>query len=376
MECFQVCLGEGSWATQEVLLFSGSKRGTQEMDSKGSPLLLPYKMVESAEHSTEGCTNNGWNSFSIHQCVYINELEWRSTIGSRWPSPSEKIPWVLHWVPEKEWDPYWREVLKCTDGPSLCDGDVWTHQEFSWWSIDWQFLQTIPRDIQCLFWIYSWSWASRNQVQVSTWSQPSSHLSSTMDWLLNRGTLPRSTSWMNWRGWKLCRILSAKKLQGSQCLSLVSSTFSRILRIQLGQLTVIPSLKENLEIRDLETFELDCDSKFEEMKKSANQEAIMKEDPSDYWLWKEEKFSSSLPVIARNLLSASPSSLPSERLFSISSLLSSGMFQSQNLLFFFLCLFLGRRNRILPSNLEMRVLLFCNESLLGPWTIWYGSFCP
>ena len=52
---------------------------------------------------------------------------------------------------------------------------------------------------------------------------------------------------------------------------------------------------------------------------------LMKEDPIEYWNLNQDKYTSRLPFLARNLLSASPSSVPSERLFSIASLLSAGI---------------------------------------------------
>ena len=88
--------------------------------------------------------------------------------------------------------------------------------------------------------------------------------------------------------------------------------------------------------KDLETFEMDCDSKLEEVQLSDNKEELMMEDPATYWHLHESKYHSKLPVLARALLSAPPSSVPSERMFSVASLLSSG---KSSIFFKFLYLF-------------------------------------
>ena len=88
------------------------------------------------------------------------------------------------------------------------------------------------------------------------------------------------------------------------------------------------SLLERKLKKDLEAFQMDCESKLEEIQAATNTEELMLEDPATYWLINDGKYLSKLPVLARALLSSPPSSVPSERLFSVASLLSSGKFIS------------------------------------------------
>ena len=78
--------------------------------------------------------------------------------------------------------------------------------------------------------------------------------------------------------------------------------------------------------KDMEILELDAESTLEELQKQRNTEKIVHEDPTLYWTLKEEKYNTKLPLLACDLLSAPSSSVPSERMFSVASLLSSGMF--------------------------------------------------
>ena len=71
-------------------------------------------------------------------------------------------------------------------------------------------------------------------------------------------------------------------------------------------------------------------------------------DPLDYWL-KQEKLSdwlSILPGLAQDIMCVPASSVPSERTFSITGVLSSGKFST-----------------IKPETLEMRMLVKCNPHL-------------
>ena len=84
------------------------------------------------------------------------------------------------------------------------------------------------------------------------------------------------------------------------------------------------SLLERKFRKDMEILELDALSACEELQKQADMENLLQEDPTLYWVIKEGKYNSKLPLLACGLLAAPSSSVPSERLFSIASLLSSG----------------------------------------------------
>ena len=84
------------------------------------------------------------------------------------------------------------------------------------------------------------------------------------------------------------------------------------------------SLLERQFRKDMEILELDALSTLESLRKKEESEKILKEDPTLYWMIKEEKYNTKLPCLALGLLSAPSSSVPSERLFSVASLLSSG----------------------------------------------------
>ena len=79
--------------------------------------------------------------------------------------------------------------------------------------------------------------------------------------------------------------------------------------------------------KDKDTLLLEAASKLLEVQTATeeNKLFLMNEDPIEYWNQNKKKYSSRLPIVARNLLAVSPSSVPSERLFSIASLLSSGI---------------------------------------------------
>ena len=53
-------------------------------------------------------------------------------------------------------------------------------------------------------------------------------------------------------------------------------------------------------------------------------EEVPMEDPLDYWVESESKYETLLPLIAEDILCIPATSTPSERLFSISGILSSG----------------------------------------------------
>ena len=78
--------------------------------------------------------------------------------------------------------------------------------------------------------------------------------------------------------------------------------------------------------KDMEILELDAESTLEELQTQRNTEKIVHEDPTLYWTLKEEKYNTKLPILACDLLAAPSSSVPSERLFSIASLLSAGRY--------------------------------------------------
>ena len=107
----------------------------------------------------------------------------------------------------------------------------------------------------------------------------------------------------------------------------------------------------------------DSEVTLDEIQATDNEAFIMSEDPMNYWINNAHKYSSALPKLATNLLAATPSSVPSERLFSIASFLSAGIWIE----YFFLCLkidFVGRRNSLTSKNLERRVLLYLNKNLI------------
>lgn len=68
----------------------------------------------------------------------------------------------------------------------------------------------------------------------------------------------------------------------------------------------------------------EADIKLQEIQATEDKIFLMNEDPLQYWIDQSHKYSSPLPKVAFNMLSATPSSVPSERLFSIASLLSAG----------------------------------------------------
>ena len=76
--------------------------------------------------------------------------------------------------------------------------------------------------------------------------------------------------------------------------------------------------------KDIELLELDAESTLETLQKPEESQKLLQEDPTTYWVIKEEKCNTKLPSLARGLMSCPSSSVPSERLFSIASPLSSG----------------------------------------------------
>ena len=75
----------------------------------------------------------------------------------------------------------------------------------------------------------------------------------------------------------------------------------------------------------------------------AEEEESPIDDPLDYWVENESKYETILPLIAQDILCITATSTPSERLFSVSGLLSSGVMSN-----------------ISPANLEKRVLIKVN----------------
>ena len=74
--------------------------------------------------------------------------------------------------------------------------------------------------------------------------------------------------------------------------------------------------------------------------------AQMTGDPLNLWLTQEssQDFDTDLPQVAQDILACPATSVPSQRLFSISGILSD-----------------DRKSRILPSNLEKRILIKANR---------------
>ena len=74
------------------------------------------------------------------------------------------------------------------------------------------------------------------------------------------------------------------------------------------------------------------------------------DDPLDYWAENEAKYETILPLCAQDILCIPATSTPSERLFSASGLLASGVMSN-----------------ISPVNLEKRVLIKVN---VNPGEVW------
>ena len=88
--------------------------------------------------------------------------------------------------------------------------------------------------------------------------------------------------------------------------------------------------------------EVDADQAEGEDTETSDQESAI-DDPLDYWVVNECKYETMLPLIAQDILCIPATSTPSERLFSASGLLSSGVMSN-----------------ISPANLEKRVLIKVN----------------
>ena len=76
---------------------------------------------------------------------------------------------------------------------------------------------------------------------------------------------------------------------------------------------------------------------------AASDEESPIDDPLDFWVENESKYETMIPLIAQDILCIPATSTPSERLFSASGLLSSGVMSN-----------------ISPENLEKRVLIKVN----------------
>ena len=81
----------------------------------------------------------------------------------------------------------------------------------------------------------------------------------------------------------------------------------------------------------------------QEEKETTEEEESPIEDPLKYWVENEAKYETLLPMIAQDILCIPATSTPSERLFSASGLLASGVMSN-----------------ISPDNLEKRVLIKVN----------------
>jgi len=81
----------------------------------------------------------------------------------------------------------------------------------------------------------------------------------------------------------------------------------------------------------------------QEEKETTEEEESPIEDPLEYWVENEAKYETLLPMIAQDILCIPATSTPSERLFSASGLLASGVMSN-----------------ISPDNLEKRVLIKVN----------------
>ena len=71
-------------------------------------------------------------------------------------------------------------------------------------------------------------------------------------------------------------------------------------------------------------------------------------DPMEFWIAQEysKGYRTDLPIVAQDILAIVPTSVPSERTFSVSGVLSQNRYAS-----------------ITPANLERRVLIKCNKYL-------------
>ena len=94
-----------------------------------------------------------------------------------------------------------------------------------------------------------------------------------------------------------------------------------------NQLVCKDDLLEKTFQKDKEVLIIEASKKLQEVQVASelSKQILMKEDPVDYWNLNKDKYVSKLPVLARNILAICPSSVSSERMFSVASLLSGGI---------------------------------------------------
>ena len=95
--------------------------------------------------------------------------------------------------------------------------------------------------------------------------------------------------------------------------------------------------------RDIEVYEDHCERVSERLANSDTAN-LLNQDPLDYWVSEEHRFETKIAQAIQDILCIPATSTSSERLFSISGQLSSGVKQNIN-----------------PSNLEKNVIIVVNK---------------
>ena len=122
--------------------------------------------------------------------------------------------------------------------------------------------------------------------------------------------------------------------------------------------------------RDLDQYQIKSKQVLNKLMQSAShkvgEEGEMKTrnptDPMDFWVKELLQSETALSSLALDIMAIPASSVPSERLFSISGLLSSGLDEIL-VNFYFISYISGKLQNIGPENLEKRVLLKSNKFL-------------
>ena len=133
--------------------------------------------------------------------------------------------------------------------------------------------------------------------------------------------------------------------------------------IQEGEIgdSTLTCAKEQAFNTDIERLAMDCDAHVRKAK-SGNAKQDVEKDILEYWNQFRYGAQSKLPDLACDLLVIPASSVPSERMFSIAGLLSSGIFVTTFIdVIDIIVTIAGKMHKISAENLQARVLLRCNQ---------------